>query len=74
LIQTELVEGDRVVVQSPWDALSPYVLGRDRKGIEVTGSIHFTGAPDGIYELRIRIKDPESNQTVQQSIGFGLKR
>lgn len=52
--------------------VASYLLGSDRKGLELTGTINLAAA--GSYGLRVRIKDTESQQVVEQTIAFGITR
>jgi VWFA-related protein len=72
MIQSEFFQGGKSFSQTPWQPISPRVVGNDSKGIEISGQYKLNGLSPGIYELRVTVKDPKSNQTAQQAVTFGI--
>ena len=73
LMQLEVTQGDRVIFQGQWVSVEPRVVERDRKGIEVGGSLTLNGIKPGVYELRVAVKSPGSKKPVQRVVAFGVE-
>lgn len=72
LMQTELRQGDKRIGRSDWEPLAGYMLGKDAKGVELSGSVNLNGLSAGLYELRITIRNAQTNRTAQQAMVFGI--
>jgi VWFA-related protein len=73
LVQTQILEGEQVAYQSQWLPLSERLGARDSKGLEIFQDIKLNAATPGVYELRLFIKDPKSNQIIARSALFGVE-
>jgi VWFA-related protein len=71
-IQSEILEGDRSVYQSPWQPVSSRLTNTEGKGVEVGGQINLDLKP-GLYEFRITIRGSGSKRLAQQSTLFDVE-
>ncbi len=74
LLMKELLRGGKPVKQEDWRTISAEEKSVEGKGwFEVEGDVDSGGLDLGVYELRISIKDPQSNKIVQRSAVFGIE-
>ena len=73
VMQSEFLQGDKPIAQSPWQPVSERQVGKDDRGIDVGGEIKLGNLPPGIYDLRLTIKDSKSKRTVQRTTAFGVE-
>lgn len=72
MVRVEVLQADQPVYQGEWQPLSARVVRRDGMGTEIGGQIA-AKMPAGVYTLRVSVKDPESKQTISQTIEFELQ-
>jgi VWFA-related protein len=73
LMQTEFLQDGKPIAHSPWQPLATRLVGHDAKGMEAGGQINPGNLLPGIYEMRLTIKDPQSQRTAQQTVTFGVE-
>jgi VWFA-related protein len=72
LMQTQLVQDEKVVFQSTWQPVSERLIKQGKKGLELGGILQLGLAP-GLYELRINVKEAKSQKIIQQSSIIGVE-
>jgi VWFA-related protein len=72
LLQTEIVQDEKVIYQSAWQSVSGRLIKQGKKGLELGGLVELALKP-GIYEMRVRVKDSRSNKTIQQTALVGVE-
>lgn len=73
-VQIEIIQGEQKVYQSAPVSVESRMVGRDKKGIGVTGAMLLNSVEPGLYELRVTVKHAKNKQTVQQSTTFAVER
>jgi VWFA-related protein len=71
-MQTEIVQGDKVLFTSDWQPVTGRLVKQDKKGLEVGGLVELNVKP-GIYELRMTVRDAKSKKAIQQSSIIGVE-
>jgi len=66
-LKVEVLESEAVVYEGAWEPLSGRIVRSDAIGMEIGGQLRMS-VPPGIYSLRVTIRDPKSDKTVQQTI------
>jgi hypothetical protein len=72
MIQGQILQDDRVVLQDAWRPLSSFVLNKERDSVEFGGRIPAAGFKPGFYALRILVKEPQSKQALQKETTFEI--
>ena len=74
LLMKELLRDGKPVRQDSWRPISADDKNKDEKGwFDLDGDIELSGMTSGIYELRISVKNPATNNLVQRSAVFGVE-
>jgi VWFA-related protein len=73
LVQMELVQGSKLLVQDTWQPLSAGKTIHDSKGILVGGQANLAGLKPGLYELRLTVRDSQSKLAAKSSAVFGIE-
>ena len=68
--QAELMRSGKSILQQEW--LPVKSSARDSKGVSVSGKISLAGLPAGIYELRVKVKEPNSKWSLERTAIFGI--
>jgi VWFA-related protein len=70
----EILQDGRLIKQESWKTLSEEEKYKDSKGgFDVGGSVDLKDFKPGIYELRISVKDAQSNKTAQRTTVFSIE-
>jgi VWFA-related protein len=72
VMQSEIVQDDKVVFQSDWQPVSERIIQQGKKGLELGGILQLNVKP-GIYEMRLSVKDTKAKKTLQQSSIIGVE-
>lgn len=72
-IQTQIVQGDRMVFQSQWLPVSARTVAKDKMSSEVSGELKLNTIKPGLYELRVLVKEPKSAQPLQRAVLFSVE-
>ena len=72
-VQTQIVQGDRMVYQSQWLPLQERVVGKDKISVELSGELQLNSVKPGLYLLRVLVKDPKATQPVQREELFSVE-
>jgi VWFA-related protein len=72
VMQSEIVQDDKVVFQSDWQPVSERMIQQGKKGLELGGILQLNVKP-GIYEMRLSVKDTKAKKTLQQSSIIGVE-
>jgi hypothetical protein len=70
-IQSEILEGERLVYQSPWQPVNSRLTSSEGNRVELGGQLNLDLKP-GLYEFRIAIKGSGSKRLAQQSTLFDV--
>lgn len=73
LMQTRVFQGDKVVAEGNWQAVTERQLGKDKKSIAAGEEIKLNNLAPGVYELRVAVKDSTSKRTASQAVVFGVE-
>lgn len=74
LMQSEVIQGERQVFQSPWEPITARTTGKDKKGIQVSGRLKLNSLKPGLYELRLSVKGAKATKPLQRSVLFGVEQ
>jgi len=72
VLKVEVLQAGTSIFEGAWQPVIPKVIRSDHLGTEIGGQMRMEMSP-GLYTLRISIKDPQSRQTVGQTIDFELE-
>lgn len=72
-IQTQIAQGDRLVFQSQWLPVSARTVAKDKISCEISGELKLNTIKPGLYELRVLVKEPKSNQPLQRAVLFSVE-
>jgi hypothetical protein len=70
MIQGQILQDDRVVLQDAWRPLPSFVLSKERDSVEFGGRIPAAGFKPGFYALRILVKEAQSKAVLTKEISF----
>ncbi|MBN2318953.1 MAG: VWA domain-containing protein [Acidobacteria bacterium] len=69
----EVLQGGHPIMQVPWTEITEEELDTDSKGwADLDGEVDIREFDTGVYELRVSVKDIESNRTVTRTASFGI--
>lgn len=71
--QTQIVQGDRTIFQTPWLPITDRSVAKDKISIEIGGELELKAVNPGLYELRVLVKTPKTVQTLQRAVLFGVE-
>ncbi len=73
LLMSVLLQGGEPVRTEQWQPLLAAPGGADSKGwIDSDGELDIGGLAAGVYELRVLVKEKNSDRTVQRTVAFGI--
>jgi VWFA-related protein len=73
-VMVELLQDGKTVRQEPWRKVKAEEKTSDKKGwFDLDGEVDLNGLSAGIYELRVTLKETQSNRSVQRATVFGLE-
>jgi hypothetical protein len=70
MIQGQILQDEKVVLDDAWKPLSSFVLGKEPDSVEFGGRIRSAGFSPGFYTLRISVKDPQSKEVQTRESSF----
>ena len=73
LMMREVLKEGKPVETGKWYPIEEMYLNEDSKGwINLDGEVDIGRFDPGVYELRVRVKNMRSNQTVERTAAFGI--
>lgn len=72
MIQGQVLQDDRVVLQDTWRPLSSFVLKKEPDAVEFGGRLKAANFKSGLYTLRILVKDPQSKAVLTKETSFEI--
>jgi VWFA-related protein len=74
LLSTEVLTDGKPLKPEQWKPISKEEMDVDGKGwFDLDGEVDLNGFKPGIYELRVSIKEAQSNKILQRSAVFGIE-
>ena len=68
----EIVRGTETIGASDWSPVASHEVQKDELGVLVAGKVPLSDTKPGVYELRVRIKDPQSKRGLVRTVQFGI--
>lgn len=72
-IQTQIVQGERIVYQSQWLPADERALAKDKISVEIGGELKLNTIKPGLFELRVLVKDGKTAQPLKRAALFGVE-
>ncbi|HMV85182.1 MAG TPA: VWA domain-containing protein [Blastocatellia bacterium] len=72
-IQTQIVQGERIVYQSQWLPADERALAKDKISVEIGGELKLNTIKPGLYELRVLVKEGKTTQPLKRAALFGVE-
>jgi len=73
-MEMEIVRGSETVGKTDWSPVAAHQVQRDDLGVLVAGKVPLSDIKPGVYELRLRIRDPQSKQALVRAVQFGIRQ
>jgi VWFA-related protein len=70
MIQGQVLQDDRVVLQDTWRPLSSFVLKKEPDAVEFGGRLKAANFKPGLYTLRILVKEAQSKAVLTKETSF----
>ena len=72
MIQGQVLQDDKVLMQDVWRPLSSFVLNKEHDSIEFGGRLRAAGFRPGLYVLRVLVKEPQAKAPLQKETFFEI--
>ena len=73
VVMQELLQNDKVIRTGTWQSVAEEAKYKDSKGwFDVGGEVDLKGLNPGIYELRVRVKNAQSEKMTHRSTVFSI--
>ena len=72
-VQTQIVQGERIVYQSQWLPAVDRAVAKDKISLEIGGELKLNTVKPGFYELRVLVKDSKEARPLQRAVLFSVE-
>lgn len=72
MIQGQVLQDDRVVLQDTWRPLSSFILKKEPDAVEFGGRLKAANFKPGLYTLRLLVKEPQAKSELMKETLFEI--